>query len=238
MNRRARYALIAPLLVTALAAPPALAAAAAPVQGQPAALAAPLQPSCKLVAAPGTNPLEFDLVLTGFGPRQNVNISGPERFTRTVSQQGAFTEQDVAKGTYTASVGQNRNRVSVACEKPARVPVTTPVDISDADVTPANPGAVNCANPTPISFQGTLSGTGAGTVKYQWEERGGSGKISQPTVDFKAPSTKTVSFTVTAPPRAAANAPAPTVTVQLSVPKQAGETGVKSGDVKFTLTCQ
>lgn len=135
MNRHARYALLAPLLVSAVAMPSTMARAAAP-----AAPAAAPQAACALVAAPNTNPQEFDLTLTGFRANQNVEIKGPEQFTVTTDQQGNAKTEDVKKGNYTAKPkgqgqGQGNQNRSVSCSKPARgTTTTTAVRITDVDV--------------------------------------------------------------------------------------------------------
>lgn len=124
MNRHVRYALLTPLLVSSVALPPAMAAHASPVDRAPTALGAAPQAACKLEVAAGTDPVEFDLVLTEFKPGAQVKVTGPEKFSRTVDNAGSFTEQDVKKGTYTVKVnqGRNHNQLTVNCAKPARVP--------------------------------------------------------------------------------------------------------------------
>lgn len=128
MNRHVRYALLTPLLVSSVALPPAMAAHASPVDRAPTALCAAPQAACKREVAAGTDPVEFDLVLTGFKPGAQVKVTGPEKFSRTVDNAGSFTEQDVKKGTYTVKVnqGRNHNQLTVNCAKPARVPPPLP----------------------------------------------------------------------------------------------------------------
>ncbi|MHA5054785.1 hypothetical protein [Streptomyces sp. SD15] len=236
MNRHRRYALLAPLLVSSVALPPTTAAQAAPADRPPAALSAPAGPSCKLEVAPGTKPVEFDLVLTGFKAGERVQIEGPKRFTGVINGQGKFDEENVPRGNYTVITGNKKTRNRIACEKPPRTPAAPALDVTDADAKAIAPtGPVDCAKPQDVKFQGTLTGTGTGTVKYVWN--GPNGKQSAPSVEFTQPSTNTTVFTVTAPPRAAAADPPPKVTVRLSVPKQGPEQGISSGDVTFTLQC-
>ncbi|MER5812703.1 hypothetical protein ABT143_31720 [Streptomyces sp. NPDC002033] len=228
MNRHARFALLTPLLVSAVAMPATMAHAAAP-----AAPAAAPAAACALVAAPNTNPQEFDLTLTGFKPNQNVAVTGPEKFTVTTDGQGKSTTEDVKKGNYTAKArggqGQdhgNQNR-SVGCTKPARVPATT-VKITDVDISGAatTPAEVNCAVPQNVVFTGKLTGTGTGDVEATW--RSGA-KTSVPTVKFTAPDTAT-SFTAKFPGRPAPNAAMPQVAASLTV-------GNASDSFTFTLKC-
>lgn len=235
MNRHGRYALLAPLLVSALALPPAMAAQAAPADESAAGLAAPFNPSCKLVKAQDA-PDEFDLVLAGFKPKQKVRITGPEKFTREVNKQGSFTEQDVKKGTYTAIAGQKKNRVSVPCTKPPRSPA---VDITGADarlVSPHRNQEVNCRRSRLATFEGTLIGKGTGSVKYAWTSS--DGKRAEHTVNFTGPTATVERFTVTIPAREKRSDPRPSVTVQLRVPKQQGEAGVSSSNVRLVLKCK
>ncbi|MFD9357265.1 hypothetical protein [Streptomyces sp. NPDC060031] len=226
MNRHVRYALLAPLAASAVALTPAMAAHASP-----AAPAAAPQATCKLVVAPGTNPVEFDLVLTGFKAGQQVKVRGPENFTRTANPQGSFTEEDVKKGSYTARATGGRNNPAVGCSKPTRTPATAAADISDVDVTGASttPAVdIDCSVAQNVTFQGKLTGTGTGNVKYKWS---GAGKTSTPTVKFTEPSTATASFTVRAAPRAAPANPAPSVSVSLS-------SGDATDSLNFTLKCK
>ncbi|MFG2983081.1 hypothetical protein ACGFYQ_17825 [Streptomyces sp. NPDC048258] len=229
MNRHVRYALLAPLaplVASAVALTPAMAAHA-----MPAAPAAAPQATCKLVVAPGTNPVEFDLVLTDFKAGQQVRVTGPENFTRTANQQGAVTEEDVKKGSYTARGTGGGNNPAVGCSKPPRTPATTAADISDVEVTGASttPAVdVDCSVAQNVTFQGKITGTGTGNVKYKWS---GVGKTSTPTVKFTEPSTATASFTVRAAPRAAPGNPAPSVTVSLTA-------GDATDSLNFTLKCK
>ncbi|MEW2418547.1 hypothetical protein AB0953_33370 [Streptomyces sp. NPDC046866] len=227
MNPHARPALLVPLLASALAAPPVAAAQAAPVERAPAAPAAAV---CKLVVAPGTNPVEFDLTLAGFPSGQRVKVKGAENFQRTVDAQGAFTEQDVKKGTYTVFFGGGRHQgqQQVACEKPARVaPVN--VRISEVQITKVSTATpkVDCTVPQNVTFEGKLIGTGTGTVEYTWS---GQGRQTQPDVKFTAPETATVNFVVKSPTRAAATDPPPRVSAVLKA-------GNATDPQDFTLSC-
>ncbi|MFD8985156.1 hypothetical protein [Streptomyces sp. NPDC059564] len=229
MNRHARYALLAPLLVTAVAMPSTMAHAAAP-----AAPAAAPQAACALVAAPNTNPQEFDLTLTGFRANQNVGITGPEQFTVTTDQQGNAKTEDVKKGNYTAKPkggqGQGNQNRSVGCTKPARgTTTTTTVRITDVDVAaPATNPEVDCSVPQSVTFTGKLTGTGTGEVEVFWQ---GNSKASSPLVKFTAPDTSAGSFTSKSNTRSAPTQPAPVAAAQLTVGKVSDSTFV-------TLKCK
>ncbi|WP_405758889.1 hypothetical protein [Streptomyces sp. NBC_00073] len=175
MNRHVRYALLTPLLVSSVALPPAMAARASPVDRAPTALGAAPQAACKLEVAAGTDPVEFDLVLTEFKPGAQVKVTGPEKFSRTVDNAGSFTEQDVKKGTYTVKVnqGRNHNQLTVNCAKPARVPPTAKAHISDVDITGASTATpkVDCSQPQDVKFEGKLTGTGTGDVPAPRDRR-------------------------------------------------------------------
>ncbi|MFE2148418.1 hypothetical protein ACFXJO_36215 [Streptomyces lavendulae] len=218
MNRHARYALLTPLLVSAVAMPSTLARAAA-TSSAPAAVP---QATCALVAAPNTDPQEFDLTLTGFRANQSVRISGPEKFTLTTDGQGAATNEDVKKGTYNATVqGNNQGKKTITCTKPARTASTT-VRVTDVDVSgPATNPEVDCSVAQNITFTGKISGTGTGDLDLSWS--GSNGRQSSPTVKFTAPSTAAAPFTVKSTPRAAAAANAPQVFARLSAGKAADE---------------
>lgn len=241
MSRHRRYALLIPLVVSSVALSPAMAARAAP-----SAPSAPLptaltkaSPTCKLQVAPDTNPAEFDLVLNGFRPNSQVRISGPKFFKGVVNNQGAFTEDNVPRGNYTVTTGEDRrgNKLKIGCEKPPRLPVPAALNITDADAAVSSPtGPVNCAVGQAVKFEGKLTGTGTGTVKYVWTSS--TGKRTEASVTFNGPSTATTSFTVTARARQSNAARAPRVTVQLTVPKQGAEAGISSERVRFVLQCQ
>jgi hypothetical protein len=226
MDRHTLYALLAPLLVTAVAMPSTMAHAAAP-----AAPAAVPEAACALVAAPGTNPQEFDLNLTGFGANQNVNITGPENFTVTTDGQGASTTEDVKKGNYTAKPrgGQNNQNRSVGCTKPARTPsTTTTVKISDVEIQLAftDPNVIDCSKPHNVTFTGMLTGTGRGDTAVKWTS---GGRTTDSTVKFTEPTSGTV-FVARYAGRSAPSTSVPKVTASLVA-------GNASDDRTFSVQC-
>ncbi|MFE1556770.1 hypothetical protein ACFW6V_17535 [Streptomyces sp. NPDC058734] len=220
MNRHARYALLAPLLVTAVAMPSTMAAQAAPAP----------QGACKLVVAPGTNPVEYDLVMTGFKGGQLLRVSGPEEFQRNADGAGSVTEEDVKKGAYTVKSGWGRNEQTTGCTKAPRSPAPVKVRITDAEITGASttPAAVDCSKPQNVTFQGKFTGTGTGEVDYFWS---GQGKQAAPSLKFNAPETATAPFVVKSPTRGAPTEPAPKVVVNLSAGGNVADSST------FTLTC-
>ncbi|MGO4462663.1 hypothetical protein AB4039_36050 [Streptomyces sp. M-16] len=225
MNRHARSALLTPLLVSAVAMPSTMARAAV-ASSAPAAVP---QAACALVAAPNTNPQEFDLTLTGFRANQSVRISGPEKFTLTTDGQGAATNEDVKKGTYNATVQGNQGKKTITCTKPART-ATTAVRVSDVDITGASttPASVDCTVAQNVTFTGKVTGSGTGDVELQWS--GSSGKSSNPTLKFTGPETAAPSFVVKSNPRTKATDPAPTVSATLTA-------GKAQDFFRFTLKC-
>ncbi|WP_371680174.1 hypothetical protein [Streptomyces sp. NBC_01276] len=226
MNRHARYALLTPLLVSAVAMPSTMARAAV-ASSAPAAVP---QAACALVAAPNTNPQEFDLTLTGFRSNQSVRITGPEKFTLTTDGAGAATNEDVKKGTYNATVqGNNQGKRTITCGKPART-TTTAVRVSDVDITGASttPASVDCTVAQNVTFTGKVAGSGTGDVDLQWT--GSSGKNSNPTLKFTGPETAAPSFVVRSTPRTKAADPAPVVSATLLA-------GKAQDFFVFTLKC-
>ncbi|MEV6729960.1 MULTISPECIES: hypothetical protein [unclassified Streptomyces] len=86
-----------------------------------------------------------------------------------------------------------------------------------------------------MRVDGTLKGSGSGTVTYVWTS--GTGKRTEKTTRFPGFSTRVEEFSVTAPARTRPKDPAPTVTVQLSVPKQGGQGAISSEVLPVTLKC-
>ncbi|MFD9268634.1 hypothetical protein ACFWB1_15975 [Streptomyces goshikiensis] len=225
MNRSARFALLTPLLVSAVAMPPTMAAHATP-----AAPATAPQAACALKVTPGTS--DFELELTGFKPGQQVNVEGPEKFTRTIQANGSFTEPDVTKGSYTAKFGKNKkNRQAIGCTK---APKITPVRITDAEITSpeASPAEVDCSITQSVTFVGRLTGTGTGDVDYKWVS---GGRSSTPSLKFTAPSTPTAGFPVKVPGRAAPPAGAASPPVHVTATLTAGGS---QDTQEFTLKCR
>lgn len=237
MNRHLRYALLAPLLVTSVALPSSMAAHAASADRQPAVLGATGSPSCKLEVEPGTKPPEYNLLLTGFKPNQKVRIQGPAKFGGVTDSQGKFDEENVPRGNYTVLTGSKRHPKRIGCAKPPKPPVQKVPDITDVDARAVFPTVptVDCSKPQEVRFKGVLTGTGTGSVKYEWDLP--NGKVSKGAVDFTQPTKDTPEVSVIAPARPTPGAPNPKVTVKLAIPPQGTERGASSGDVTFTPAC-
>lgn len=223
MNRHARHALLTPVLISAVALPPTTAAMAAQAAPAAAPAAAP-QASCQLVVAPGTNPVEYDLVLKGLKANQRVLVTGPERFSLTADNMGSATNEDVKKGSYTVHFGKKNAIDCGKAPRPAAAPRITGVDITGAST---NPAEVDCTVQQSVTFEGKLTGTGTGDVDYKWAS---GGRQTAPTLKFTAPSTATANFVVKSPTHAPGT-PAPQVTATLTA-------GNASDTFTFTLKCK
>ncbi|MFI1458714.1 hypothetical protein [Streptomyces roseus] len=176
------------------------------------------------------------MALTGFRPNQKITIIriGGRSTNTTVDGQGKFSARNLRDGTYNIKL-LSGGHGSISC-KDAPAPVS--VNITDADVAATKPDTptVPCNQPTPVTFVGTLTGTGTGDIKIAWVSPD-TGKRSERTMKFTEPSTKTAEFVVTAPARSNPTEPRPTVKVQLLVPRQGAETGVSSAVLPVTLVC-
>ncbi|MEV4190279.1 hypothetical protein [Streptomyces toxytricini] len=176
------------------------------------------------------------MTLTGFAANQRVEIrrvpGNPS--TVRVNNQGSLDVDNLARGTYKVRPSGGGGGSTLTCT-PAPAPVR--VDINDADVAATKPNTptVPCNQTTPVTFAGTLKGSGSGDVTVRW--MGSTGKTSKHVVKFAAPSSQVPEFTITAPSRANPNADAPTVTAQLVVPEQGSEHGVSSEEFRVTLHC-
>ncbi|MFI6150361.1 hypothetical protein [Streptomyces sp. NPDC051109] len=176
------------------------------------------------------------MALAGFRAKQTVTIQrvgGGRSSTTSVSPQGSLTVRNLRDGTYTI---KRQGHSTIPC-KDAPAPVT--VDITDADVVATKPNTptVKCNQATPVTFEGTLTGTGTGDIRIAWFNPD-TGKRSERTMKFTGPTSKTAEFVVTAPARANPTEPRPTVKVQLVVPRQGSEQGVSSAVLPVTLVCE
>ncbi|MET9608266.1 hypothetical protein ABZZ17_24930 [Streptomyces sp. NPDC006512] len=230
MNRQRRCALIAPLLASAVALPPTAALAA------PSAVQAPAAPACQLKAIGGSS-TNVNMELTGFRPNQKITINriGGRASDTRVNAQGNLIAKNLRDGTYNVRPRDGGRGSTVPCtEGPAPVNV----NIAEADVVATKPDTptVKCNQATPVTFEGTLTGTGSGDIKVVWTSPD-TGKRTEPMVKFTAPSAKT-QFVVNAPARANPAEPRPTVKAQLLVPRQGSEQGVSSAVFTVTLHCE
>ncbi|MDA5285932.1 hypothetical protein [Streptomyces sp. Isolate_45] len=178
------------------------------------------------------------MVISGFPSNQRITISrtGGKTSPAQVDAQGNLNAKNLRDGTYNVKPRNGGRGSNVTC-KDAPAPVS--VNIADADLVATKPNTptVNCSQATPVTFEGTLSGTGTGDIKVVWVSSD-TGKRSEPMMKFTGPSTKTPAFVVNAPARANPAEPRPTVKAQLLVPRQGSEQGVSSAVFTVTLHCE
>ncbi|MER7463009.1 hypothetical protein [Streptomyces sp. NPDC097981] len=191
-NRHRGFLLLAaPLLASSVALTPAFAA-----QGRPAeAEAAPggPAPSCELVASgtgqPGGAP-RYDLRLSGFPANQSVRVeSKTSSFRTTVDDQGGLTRQGVRYGMYTVSYRDSEMKQGkhVSCVTPPRqkggkgnVQVTK---VEVINLTKSG-GVVDCTKPAKVEFDGKITGSGQGDVRYYWTYASSADPLSSGSVTF------------------------------------------------------
>ncbi|MGW7065225.1 hypothetical protein ACWGHM_43025 [Streptomyces sp. NPDC054904] len=177
-------------------------------------------------------------MITGFPSNQRITINriGGRTSDTRVDAQGNLTAKNLRDGTYNVKPRNGGRGSNVPC-KDAPAPVS--VNIAEADLVATKPDTptVRCNQATPVTFEGTLTGTGTGDIKVVWISPD-TGKRSEPTMKFTGPSTKTPPFIVNAPARANPAEPRPTVKAQLQVPRQGSEQGVSSAVFTVTLHCE
>ncbi|MEU8778665.1 hypothetical protein [Streptomyces sp. NPDC048606] len=233
MNRHRHLPLLAAtLLVPALTLTPAFAAPAAPTA--PTAPALPTA-SCELVATGEGGSGPYTLVLEGFAPNQSVTIKGPRTDQRTrVGAEGTLDRRDVRHGQYVVTAKGER----VTCLTPPRDQQgggkQGKVRVTKVEVLSlTKPGTVvDCSKPTRAEFDGKISGTGKGEVRYHWTYASSSDPIDAGTATF-APGIESVSLlkVVTFPP--SVNGVSPSVFVTLHVPSA----NMTARSAQITLTC-
>ncbi|MGW6858376.1 hypothetical protein [Streptomyces xanthophaeus] len=173
MTRHHRFALLAAaacVLATAFAAPQAVAA--------PAGI-------CALVKGePGLDKKStYDLKLSGFDRGARVTISGGTSSQNVrVASNGKYVDEDVTYGTYTVKE-RNRNTPPVTCSKVPEEPAgQADPQAKTADVTSVTAkylgkqGDIGCIifpDGVVPGFDGTISTSGPGTVKYRWTRSDG-----------------------------------------------------------------
>ncbi|KOU13789.1 hypothetical protein ADK52_38110 [Streptomyces sp. WM6372] len=210
MNRqtnRYRYRglvlLAAPLLASSVALTPAFAA-----QGRTAAAGAaraPVAPSCELTPGSGGgkpgDSLRYDLHLSGFAPNQSVRVEGKSSFRTTVDGAGSLDRQGVRYGTYGVSYRESGSQQGkhVSCTTPPREQKPGSgkgsVQVTKVEVlTLTKSGStVDCTKPPKLEFDGKITGTGQGKVRYFWTYASSADPISSGTAEF-TPGTTSVSL--------------------------------------------
>ncbi|MGW8776651.1 hypothetical protein ACWGNM_01090 [Streptomyces sp. NPDC055796] len=179
-----------------------------------------------------------NVVITGFPAKQKITINrvGSRSSNAQVDAQGSLTAKNLRDGTYNIKSRNSNHGPNVACTD---APAPVSVNISDADVAATKPDTptVKCNQVTPVTFEGTLTGTGTGDIRIVWVSPD-TKKQSEPTMKFTGPSSKTPAFVVNAPARSTPAEPRPSVQAQLKVPRQGSETGVSSAVFTVTLNCE
>ncbi|MFD5619648.1 hypothetical protein [Streptomyces yangpuensis] len=238
--------LAAPFLASAVGLGPAFAAQAqahAPAQGRPPArtAAVPAAPVCELVVGGGRpgGDARGRLHLGGFPANGAVRVDGPKTsFTATVNGKGELDRQGVSPGayrvTYRAPGSQQAVRVTCAVA-PAdrRGGGKQTVKVTKVEVVVLTPPGtvVDCARPTTAEFDGKITATGPGRVRFHWTSGAGSGPVSPGSADFPAGTGTQVLLHVADVP-ARPNASTMTVSVTLHLPDQ--KMSARSGPVTFT----
>ncbi|MGW2269764.1 hypothetical protein [Streptomyces yangpuensis] len=237
--------LAAPFLASAVGIGPAFAARApAPAQTQerPAAepAAAPEAPVCELIAGGGPGgAARHRLHLGGFPANRAVRVDGPKTsFTATVNGKGELDRPGVSPGGYrvTYQARGSRQAVRLTCAVPPadqRGGGRQAVRVTKVEVVVLTPPgtAVDCARPTTAEFDGKITATGPGKVRFHWTFGAGPAPVSPGSADFPAgTSTQALLHVADVPPRP--NATTMTVFVTLHLPDQ--KMSARSGPVAFT----
>ncbi|KOU58386.1 MULTISPECIES: hypothetical protein [unclassified Streptomyces] len=240
-NRHRRLLLLAaPLLASAVGLTPAFAAQARPARPGTAPAAA----ACELLVGGGGKPggdARYKLHLGGFPANQAVRVDGPKTsFRATVNGKGQLLRQGVRHGAYTVTykAAGSRQDVRVRC---AAVPADKTgsgkqgVKVSKVEVVVLTPPGtvIDCAKPTTAEFDGKITATGPGKVRFHWTFGAGSKPVSPGSADFAADTTTQALLHVADVP-ARPNAATVSVYVTLHLPDQ--KMSARSGPVTFT--CQ
>ncbi|MET9605194.1 hypothetical protein ABZZ17_09015 [Streptomyces sp. NPDC006512] len=237
MNRqtnRHRFLLLltAPLLASSVALTPAVAAQARPAE-PPAA--APAAPSCQLVPGGSGNPAGaavYKLHLGGFPANQSVRVEGPKTsFQAKANGKGELDRQGLPHGTY--KVSYQGKRVTCATPPAQKPGGKQDVKVSKVEVVILTPAgtAIDCSKPTTAEFDGKITATGPGKVRFYWTFASSSDPVSPGSVDFPA-GTKTERLLHVVEVSPQANAPTISTFVTLHLPDQ--KMSARSGQVTFT----
>ncbi|MFK0044163.1 hypothetical protein ACIQU4_08645 [Streptomyces sp. NPDC090741] len=219
--------LAAPVLASSVALTPAFAA-----QGRtagPAAARAPMAPSCELTpGSGGGNPggnMRYDLHLRGFAPNQSVRVEGNSSFRTTVDGAGSLDRPGVRYGTYGVGYreGGSKQGKRVACVTPPREKPGSGkgnVQVTKVEVlTLTKSGTtVDCTKPPKLEFDGKITGTGQGKVRYFWTYASSADPISSGTAAFN-PGTTSVSLLKVVEGSVMANTKTVSAFVTLHVPE-------------------
>ncbi|MER7732703.1 hypothetical protein ABTX80_17630 [Streptomyces erythrochromogenes] len=239
-NRHRRLLLLAaPLLASAVGITPAFAAQGRP-QAEPGA--APAAASCRLVVSGSGKPgadARYTLRLGGFPAKQAVRVDGPKTsFRATVNGKGELDRQGLKHGAYrvTYKARGSQKDATVTCAVPPADKQgggKQSVKVGKVEVVVLTPPgtAVDCTKPTTAEFDGKITATGPGKVRFHWTLDGGSKPVSPGTADFPAGTTTQALLHVADVP-AKPNASTVTVHATLHLPDQ--KMSARSGPVTFT----
>ncbi|MEC4576471.1 hypothetical protein [Streptomyces virginiae] len=240
-NRHRRLLLLAaPLLASAVGLTPAFAAQARPARPGTASAAA----TCELLVAGSGKPggdARYKLHLGGFPANQAVRVDGPKTsFRATVNGKGQLDRQGMRHGAYTVTykAAGTKHDVRLTC---AAAPVDKTgsgkqgVKVSKVEVVVLTPPGtvIDCAEPTTAEFDGKITATGPGKVRFHWTFGTSSKPVSPGSADFAAGTTTQALLHVADVP-ARPNAATVSVYVTLHLPDQ--KMSARSGPVTFT--CQ
>ncbi|MFF8258916.1 hypothetical protein [Streptomyces virginiae] len=232
--------LAAPFLAAAVALTPAFAAHARPAEPGTAPPAA----ACELVAGASGKPggdARHQLHLGGFPANQAVRVDGPKTsFRATVDGKGQLDRQGLRHGAYTVTYKADGSRqdVRVTC---AAAPADKTgsgkrsVKVSKVEVVVLTPPGtvIDCAEPTTAEFDGMITATGPGRVRFHWTFGTSSEPVSPGSADFASGTTTQALLHVAGVP-ARPSAATVSVYVTLHLPDQ--KMSARSGPVTFT--CQ
>ncbi|MFI1147514.1 MULTISPECIES: hypothetical protein [Streptomyces] len=247
MNRQTnRYRglmlLAAPLLASSVALTPAFAA-----QGRAAgagAARAPMAPSCELTPSGdgqsgGKSTVRYDLHLSGFPANQPVHVQGKSSFRGTVDGEGSLERQGVRYGTYGVGYrdGGSKQGKHVDCstpprEKPAGGKGNVQVTAVEVKALTKSGTVVDCTTPPKFEFDGKITGSGNGKVRYYWTYNSSADPISSGSAEF-TPGIESVSLFKVVNGSAMANVDTVTVYLTLHVP----DSNMTGRSENVTLTC-
>ncbi|WP_406186938.1 hypothetical protein [Streptomyces sp. NBC_01006] len=234
--------LAAPVLASSVALTPAFAAQGRTAES--AAARAPMAPSCELTpgsggGSPGGN-TRYDLHLSGFTPNQSVRVEGKSSFRATVNGEGALDRQGVRYGSYGVSYreGGSKQGKHVACvtpprEKPGSGKGNVQVTKVEVLTLTKSGSTVDCTKPPKLEFDGKITGTGQGKVRYFWTYASSADPISSGTAAF-TPGTTSVSLFKVVEGSVMANTKTVSAFVTLHVP----EFNMTARSENVTVTCQ
>ncbi|MFE2143073.1 hypothetical protein ACFXA3_15245 [Streptomyces sp. NPDC059456] len=229
-NRHRGPALLAAsLLASSVALSPAFAAPSA-------AARAPLAPSCELV--PGAKQ-RYDLHLSGFPAHQSVRIQGKSSFRTVVDGQGELSRQGLRYGPYSVDYRMSGSQKTwhVTCstpprEKPGGGKGNVKVTKVEVLTLTKNGSVVDCTKPPRLEFDGKISATGQGKVRYYWTYASSADPIDPGTARF-TPGTTSVSLLKVVNGSVMANTTTVSAYVTLHVPDQ----NMSARSDQVTVTC-